>query len=813
MDEIPQGFEVQPPVDAQPTAQAPQDMSSHDIPAGFEIQPNKYDTTEQTVKAGLEGFAKTAIPLGGTVLPLLQKNLFHTRPSDIEGRAEAHPYVQMAGETAGLFSPTNLLSKVGKVAEGALGVAQGLKNAPLLSKIARGAWNSGVEQAAQMAVLSGSDEAGKMLINSPDASAHNAIANVGLSTFVGFGVGSAIGSISPLWKATGAGSRTAELLEQAKARFNFRAENPDITGTAVKELQDMHNGVSELASTFYGGGIKSDMIKSSLPEMTSENLGKIQTQTQDIHNLMTSEYNKIIKDPEHILSGQAKFLKRNLQSFEEAVTQPGVTPIEHFDAIQQLKRDLDVNVKYDKSAQGGSREAAEFAQLSHDIRSEIAPMLEDTKVWGDAGNIQKEMNKAYSDWAGSKANKDMLKRFSNKIGDESVIDPGKINTYFNQLGKPNAEIKQDVISNYMDEYGAFRDSVNKTMTSRGHEMIVPPTSTNVLSDSVNKPTVGSKIVDNLIDKHLDKTAGRLAGATVGAATLSPFGPLGSSVGAIIGEHAIGPLLESTFSGLSKSLLENKTNAEGFKSAVDYAISAIKGDKMVTKKVASIFKPIGQEATLKVVPNIGSRDKLNKIVTQYKQDPDHLTKLDNGQLGHYLPAHQTAVTTTSIKALAYLGQIQPEPYRSGPLDKEIQPTLAQKQRYDRAVDIAQKPNVILDHVHNGTLQTSDIQDINSMFPALYQSMQQKISNELINAHDKGITIPYKTRMSISLFLGQPMDSTMNPENIIAAQMSHQSQGSQPQQGGKSKGSPSKVGKAEKQFQTPNQSAESDRSNRK
>jgi hypothetical protein len=74
--------------------------------------------------------------------------------------------------------------------------------------------------------------------------------------------------------------------------------------------------------------------------------------------------------------------------------------------------------------------------------------------------------------------------------------------------------------------------------------------------------------------------------------------------------------------------------------------------------------------------------------------------------------------------------------------------------------------------------------------------------------------YKARMGLSLFLGTPLDNTMTPQSIMAAQPKPQ-QGPQqpPAPKGKGKGSPSKMSnKSSNLAKTADQAAETDRSDR-
>ena len=254
------------------------------------------------------------------------------------------------------------------------------------------------------------------------------------------------------------------------------------------------------------------------------------------------------------------------------------------------------------------------------------------------------------------------------------------------------------------------------------------------------------------------------------------------------------------------------SAGGFKSMVDVLHNTLKGASVIANATEAVFKPQGQVLADKLIPSITDRLQLDKTVTFLQQNSMKVAQNNNGDLGHYMPNHQVAMTETSIKSAAYLAQLKPQPTKLSPLDKEIPPTAAQQQRYDRALDIAQQPAMVLKHIAQGTLQASDIQDLNHLYPELYNHMKTQLGQQMITAHDKGMVIPYQTRIGLSLFLGQPQDSTMSPMAIQAAQPQ---QAQAPQQGGSApaKGSPSKLGKTTDSYKTTSQAAESDRSNRK
>lgn len=803
--------EVQSPPSGGPVsfsqAIAPSSAADH-MPASLSFDDltddsDKYSTTSQHLKTAAEGAAEGVL---GPLAPAIEKEVLHVKPQDILARQKANPVTHGVGQVLGLGA--SLFTGVG---EGAIASKLGAaateastlgKGASIGAKIGAEA----IDQAVQMAVLQGGDEASKMILNDPEATAQNAIANVGLASALGGVTGAAFGAVSPLWKASGVPSTIGKGIEDMKARWAFRKENPDLVQAAHKELQELHTNISDIKSNLFsegetGGGIRGDSIAKAMPEVTPQNTQKI---SESIQKLSDDLSNRITKMSENVkTSSGAKLLEQDLKDFQTKVTNPDAGYTDQFNAIDDLKRTLQGYSKY-----GGTAEQSEFGKVAKNLAAEIRPTLEDAKIWGDAANVQKDINSAISKFI--PAEKDMMSKFTTKLAGEQTIDPGKINTYMNQVGKPNAEIKQAMVKNYLEHSEKLVDAVNKVFTDRGLEPVIKHTSTNVLNDSIGKKTAGAAMMDSLIDKAIDKLAGKGVAGAVGGAAGSMFGHPG--IGIIAGEHALGPMFSSAMSGLTKSIIENQTVSHAFKSALDFTVAAAKGQKNLTKAVNNVLIP-GQSVLLSasMQPSEVSRTKLDKQVTELGTNPTKFAQMQQGQLGHYLPNHQTALTQTQAQALQYLQTIKPQPHILGPLDKPVPPQPAEVARYNRALDIAQHPAVVLDHIKSGTLLPSDIADISHMYPALYKQMSQQLSNAVINHKSDEMHVPYKVRMGISLFLGQPLDASMQPQSIMAAQPQPKSP-QQEQAQGKTRRGTTTLGKSNNMYRTATQNAERDRSAR-
>lgn len=247
--------------------------------------------------------------------------------------------------------------------------------------------------------------------------------------------------------------------------------------------------------------------------------------------------------------------------------------------------------------------------------------------------------------------------------------------------------------------------------------------------------------------------------------------------------------------------DSPIKASGFKSMVEFLHNTIKGESMMNRAVGNVFK--GGSATVlsdSEKPNDNDRQKLDKIVDKFRDNPTELMKLTDGKTGHYLPSHQVALTQATTKQIQYLASLKPSDQTPGPLDVKIKPTPAEEARYNRALDIANNPNVVLQHVKDGTIQISDLQDLKSMYPSVYTSMASKLSNQMVNQKSDDTPIPYKTRIGLSLLLGQPVDMTMSPMSIMSAQPPPQSPAPPPQTKTKS------MEKLSNSYETPRQAAE-------
>lgn len=280
-----------------------------------------------------------------------------------------------------------------------------------------------------------------------------------------------------------------------------------------------------------------------------------------------------------------------------------------------------------------------------------------------------------------------------------------------------------------------------------------------------------------------------------------FGYIGGHLGKLLARD----VPDAIKYGLLKFMASDQPiKAEGFKAMIDFLSNTIKGQTLLMKSTANVFKGGAQVLAESQMPKPKDREKLDKVVEKYQKLPDTLMNLTQGQTGHYLPNHQQELTQSSTRAVQYLATLKPKTDPTAPLDKALKPSAEQIARYNRALDIANSPAIVLEHIKNGTLQTSDMVDLKSMYPSLYNQFAKQLSNEMINKKHDLQQIPYKTRMGLSLFLGQPVDSTMTPMAIQSAQPQPKPMPQAPT--GQPKGKPEALRKVNMNYMTPNEASE-------
>lgn len=249
--------------------------------------------------------------------------------------------------------------------------------------------------------------------------------------------------------------------------------------------------------------------------------------------------------------------------------------------------------------------------------------------------------------------------------------------------------------------------------------------------------------------------------------------------------------------------DSPVNPEAMKAVIETASKAARGMRAIQKAVDMIVPGTGSIAVPEFTDK--KKEKLEKAADEFRSNPTAF--LDVGkELGTYEPNHAAAMGTTIAKALQIIATAKPVTQGALPLDADVQSSRMDKSNYERTLKAVENPLHTLNHLHEGTLIPQDIQIMSQVYPELYQAIKEKLTSQVVDVKAKDMTIPYQTKIMLSLFMGQPLDSTMTPQAIASNQP--QPQMPPPQPGG-NKGSKKSLSDMPGLFQSKESAREANR----
>lgn len=769
------------------------------------IDQQKYNTIGQQIKAGLES-AASAATLGGSAAI---ERWLGVNPEDILKREKYNPGIATAGQVVGLAA-SNFVPGLGEFAD----AEAAFKGAKTAANVARDAMKAGqiteeaaapifaaeqsakgaaahainplsaqsimsgageraatalglenptsrgaLKAATEMGILQSGNEISHMFENDPDQTLGSAVTDIGLASLIGAPIGGATGKLGELLENSKIGQNISKGIEDFKARMKEHLNIPDPAKAVFEEL-DPYTQINEEGLDVYGqNGLKAKAIEHLMPKTVNEGM---MSQAENLTAKARAFSKNMEMNPDLFPRYSSAGFNRDLRVLSDSLAKPEA-PEEIFNAIQDFKQRLDDLLPKKGEIPGPADR--EFIRSARDMRSVFKSALEDQEVWGKAAKVQSDINKAFSEYLPSL--KDFKSKFMTKIGGEHALDPGKIQTYINQTGKAGQEIKKQMLGNFIEASEKFRSAVNDTYAKIGSDKSIAPGALSFTKSTLNELSPGARMADTFVKKGLAKLGGETLGTAAGAGVGHMFGA--GWIGALIGEHALGPFLTSILPGLTKPLLEKEASAGGFHSAVKLGKSVLNGENIINRGVKNVFKAGSEVLPTHLIPSEKEKKSLDKTITAYRDNPEKIMDL-GGPLNHYMPGHNTAIGSYAANSTQYLSSLKPNPQKMSPLDSEPAVSAAEKARYDLALTIAQQPMVALKMLKEGTLTTQAVQDLANLHPALKQRLDKMLMNEVINMEHKEDKIPYGRRMNLSLFLGQPLDSTMTPMGIQNTQSS-------------------------------------------
>lgn len=218
--------------------------------------------------------------------------------------------------------------------------------------------------------------------------------------------------------------------------------------------------------------------------------------------------------------------------------------------------------------------------------------------------------------------------------------------------------------------------------------------------------------------------------------------------------------------IGKPALEKDANGPALKNSVEYLTSAIRGDQLLSRSARALFAGTIPDAISSVDEDRVA--KLDKKLKEYQADPDLASQV-GGQMGYYLSNHDIALKGAAANAAQYLNSLRPTENKGAPLDQNRTPSSQAKATYNRALKIAENPLHVLALMKQGRMTDEDLGHLNALYPGFAAQMKQRVAEHMISHVSKDKPIPYQLRLGLSKLTGEPLDSSLYPQNIQANQM--------------------------------------------
>jgi hypothetical protein len=835
-DDLPEGAE-------QPQASAA--VPDHDI-------PDEHSGPLDTFKAGVEA-AERKLTLGGS--DYLRKHLdplvTGEDPEEIrkamKAREEQNPIAVGVGNTVGTIGALAGMEGL----SGAAGLTSAIGTLPTWGKVAAHTIKGAIENG----VLQGGDELSDAMLRDkdPEHPVAAALANVGNAMLIGGGISAGLGTAGVGLRAIGdsaLGRKAGQMLADLGNRWNFRMTNPDLTHAITDELKDFHGSTMNTADEVYGAGnLKDQAIKKLVPPMNPQ----IANQSQEIATHLQDKLGEMVKDTDSYPPRLIKQFQGDINKWMETATNPQASSYDTFNATQALKQKMQFYAKFEKQINPLAPEGP-FVNAAKDTSHFLRESLEDPKVWDKAGDLQKGINNAFSELISKKGPLQTFKsKFISNNGLEDVIDPGKVKTYVNQLGSPRAEIKKDVVQNYVNAMEKYRNKIGDLHGSLGIESPLEHSSLNALKQTYGKISPGSKIADYLFDHGPSKVAqgvGTGAGALIGGFA----GGGGGATAGILAGKELAPYLEESVgrpvtnvgvAALLKAFANESPDAAG--TALQYAANVKRGDSMIGSALDKVFRAGSHQAFDSTVSkkdtdklkkfvedggvNTQMQNSLNKLNQQTPAQPQNppgfahggevkpsapptqmsFPAEDKSSLSSVYPAQNMMLESAKGRVYNYLNQIRPQKdIMKLPYDHEPD-TTRQEKTYDKVAHMALSPLSIMNHVKDGSITPEDMKHFTNLYPELHSHLSKEITKKITHQQMDESRPNYKTRQGLSLFLGAPMDSSFKPSSIQAIQGVFAKQSAQKQAAAqaqtKTKRNTSKLSEMAGQYKTQDQAAQS------
>lgn len=180
----------------------------------------------------------------------------------------------------------------------------------------------------------------------------------------------------------------------------------------------------------------------------------------------------------------------------------------------------------------------------------------------------------------------------------------------------------------------------------------------------------------------------------------------------------------------------------------------------------------------IIKNISfeqKRDRIQELASNINALGQHMSN-HTVAINDTMPNLSSGIHNAMIASLSFLNEKLPKAPPPLMLSKPWAPNEMQKERFNKYYEAVNNPIGILHQVREGSITSEALEAVSATHPGLLNDMRtQVMANMKI---EKAQALPYSVQLSLSKFLGQPLDSSMLMNVKIANQQTFNMQSQQP-----------------------------------
>lgn len=552
---------------------------------------------------------------------------------------------------------------------------------------------------------------------------------------------------------------TAEGAALRKNALTGHTERETVAREFTDYLKDASDSISTATRDYYQGPRKEEISKlmglvphDRIFNAATELTGGLRSFIKEMRN-EPEIYSGVgrIRQAEHIVDALEKKILDS-KSAEDV-----------YHALNEAKQQIDPLAKFGKIP--NELEAATIQKIK-EARQQIRSHLESPAVYGEAGARQASLNNAYSEY--TKAQKDLLAVFGKKSASTGLrnLDSGKMMTYLNQVGRPAGDAGNEILQNYIDSAQRLTQQI-----AESEKNAISKIDTKKLLALFEKTKEYTKATEARFEavnqfKHLKEAGlGREA--------------IGNAIGVGAAAHLLGaPVLAAEAAYGIYHQLRNPADLVRTLSRVERAVN--KMNRAMDTGVKAVFdaaeatRSIRNYGLSKAYADERSEDyekKTAELLALNDSPEKMIERLENTTAGVAPHAPQIAqgVQGTMIRATQFLRAKIPPKEDLGPFARKYPPSKVELSRWEKYFSVIQDPIGALNQISDGTLTSQTVETLSAVYPKLYDEMKLKLVDALADhiANNRP-PIPYSRQLTLSLFLGQDLSTSLKPNNILANQ---------------------------------------------